>query len=28
MRTADNVCARAQIITEIKNGDRARVHGG
>ena len=29
MRTAvDNVRARARIITEIKNGDRARAHGG
>jgi len=28
MRTVDNVRARARIITEIKNGDHARAHGG
>jgi len=28
MRTVDNARARARIITEIKNGDRARAHGG
>ena len=28
MRTVDNVRARAWIVTEIKNGDRARAHVG
>ena len=28
MRTVDNVRARSRIITKIKNGDRARAHGG